>query len=191
MSILRLVPEHLVEDWQEALAEQPTYSAETLPHWAIATFTPSDRDKDDLISLYEIDEAVTAADVAAAMTFGRPQSRAHFFISCERDVLETAGFNLVKEPGQTFHDAVNERHYDVAVPTVERLGALALAFLGGVEEFVDIKPLEATLIQHARLDQIEWVKSAQQGRKDAWHRVMGFAAKGHVKVTGAEAPQAA
>jgi hypothetical protein len=146
---------------------------EPLPHWALSAFTPSEKDKGQL-SLFAIDADIPPCAIAAALAFNRVKVEAHLFVTADSGQLEDLGFKLSRTVGDTDHPAVNERHYEIELQTVDQVGAAARAFIGGEMEFVDIKEINAQLVSDARRDAIDWMHLAANAHENAWKKSMAF-----------------
>jgi hypothetical protein len=179
--LLRLV--EFVTDWEAVLSGDVTADASNPPHWAVSSFAPSESDK-SRISLYEVDEAVTAPDVAAALAFRKQTYGRWFFIGAARAALEGAGFELIPTKGLTHHPEVNDRHFEVAIPDVAALVRIAGLYLHGEPYNVEKKEIPPQLTRHARANRIDWMATAKGSNEPAWRTVRDFTKGGAVTVQG-------
>lgn len=180
--LIRLVSS-FVSQWEAAFGDEATYTAGTLPHWALSSFTPGEKEH-GLISLYEVDETLTAGDVAAAMAFLKQSTPRWFFVGVPRTTLEKRGLVLRSTAGGTHHPEINRRHYDLAVPDRTALTIVAKLFLNGQPLNVEKREAEARLTLHARNDSIDWLGTAKGSNDNAWRHVREFTKKTAAEITG-------
>lgn len=180
--IVRFLP-FFVPDWEAAFAKNLKYSDTKLPHWALSSFAPGEKEGGQ-ISVYELDADVEIADIAAALAFQKNSVARCFFVGASRSSIEASGLLIKETKGLTQHPAVNERHRDIAVPDRTALTALASIFLKGDPLNVEKKEVEVRLAAHARLDAIDWVGTAKSGNQPAWLKVQDFTKRSLVTVCG-------
>lgn len=180
--IVRFVP-CFVSEWEKAFAGDVAYTETKLPHWALSSFSPGDKEEGQ-ISVYEIDDEIRIADVAAAMAFLKKSSTRWFFVGTSRASIEAKGLDLIETKGATQHPSVNVRHRDIAVPDRSVLTALASLFLKGEPLNVEKKEIQARLTAHARANAIDWIGTAKSCNPNAWEVVRDFTKRSVVNVIG-------
>lgn len=172
-----------VENWKKYLAGELPRGGRNPPVWAVASFIPKEGE-DGAISMYEIDTVVEPTDVAAALRFTQSNKASCFFVGVERETLEKNGFKIEPTNGSTRHPEVNGCHFDVKIETASMLRRITLLFLKGKPEPVEYKRLDQRLTAHARVNRIDWMKTAKEGPETAWKRVQGFTKEKAIALSG-------
>lgn len=87
--------------------------------------------KGDLLSVFEVTDAVTAERIAVAVSAGKGKPDGITYAVFERAAVEGLGIPINKKDGGTIDAVVNTVHYDLHVATASKLVDLAGVIANG------------------------------------------------------------